>query len=147
MKKLLAILGLLFILSPSPGLCSGGPQDWALKAIILPETPSIYDSIDILSSATSGCGPVTIEGSFFQKNGTDLTLNLDFKIGISQVITPWSYTESIGTLHAGIYDLTVIANYDYSDFTASEEYFTSFEVVPEPAAIVLLCFGWMLIRA
>jgi hypothetical protein len=68
-------------------------------------------------------------------------------VGYLTVITPWSHAENIETLPIGTYDLAVTAYYDYGGFTASENYFTSFEVVvPEPASILFLGFGGIILR-
>ena len=143
-KKLLLVFA-VFLSFQMTGF--SGSEDWALSVDILPEAPTIHDSIDIISSAIAGSGPVAVENTLFQYDGTNLTLDLYLNVGMFTVMTPWSYTETIGTLPAGTYDLTVTAYYDYSGFIDSEDYFTSFEVViPEPASLLLLAFGGVLIR-
>lgn len=136
---------IVFLVMTSWGL--GGSQDWDFKAILVPDNPTIYDSINITSSGIAGSGGVIVENTSFQIIGTDLTYEIFLKVGPLTVITPWSYTEDVGILPVGTYDLTVTAYYDYSGFTASEEYSTSFDVViPEPASIVLLGSGLVLSR-
>jgi len=121
-------------------------EGWALTVDILPGTPTIYDPINIISSGFAGAGPVDVENTLFQINEINLTLDVYLNVGYLTVITPWSYTEDIGALPAGTYNLTVTAYYDYSGFTASEESYTSFEVIiPEPASLLLLGFGGMLL--
>ncbi len=152
---MLRVLAIIFLAHSVNSFCAAvsindvleGPQDWALRAVVQPETPTIYDPISIISSATAGSGPVVVEQSLFQVNGSHLSLNLDVSVGALQVITPWSYTENIGTLPAGSYDLAVTADYYFAGWTNSEEYYTSFEVIPEPATILLLSCGVLCIRA
>lgn len=156
MKKsgMLRVLAIIFLAHSVNSFCAAvsidnvleGPQDWALRAVVQPETPTIYDPISILSNATAGSGPVEVEQSLFQVNGSHLSLNLDVKVGMLQVVTPWSYTENIGTLPAGSYDLAVTADYYFAGWTNSEEYYTSFEVIPEPASILLLLAGVSVMR-
>jgi hypothetical protein len=136
---------IVFLVMTSWGF--GGSQDWDFKAILVPDNPTIYDSINITSSGIAGSGGVIVEDTSFQIIGTDLTYEIFLKVGPLTVITPWSYTEDVGILPVGTYDLTVTAYYDYGGFTASEEYFTSFEVViPEPASIFLLGAGLIFCR-
>ena len=112
----------------------GGPEDWALSVVIQPETPTIYDSIEIISTGVRGSGPVTVENTFFQIDEAALTLDIFLNVGFLTVVSPWHYTENIGTLPAGVYDLTVTA---YADYGPPETCFTSLNVVvPKPTITV-----------
>jgi len=143
-KKLFLVF-VLFLAFQTTGF--SGPEEWALSVEIRPEIPTIYDPIDILSSGVAGSGPVDVENTLFQIDGTNLTWDIYLNVGFLTVITPWSHTENIGTLPVGTYDLAVTAYYDYGGFTSSEEFFTSFEVVvPEPASILLLGCGGIFLR-
>ncbi len=112
----------------------GSPEDWALSVVIKPETLTIYDSIEIISTGVRGSGPVTVENTFFQIDEAALTLDIFLNVGFLTVVSPWHYTENIGTLPAGVYDLTVTA---YADYGPPETFFTSLNVVvPEPTITV-----------
>ena len=120
----------------------GGPEDWALNVVIQPETPTIYDSIEIISTGVRGGGPITVENTFFQIDEAALTLDIFLNEGFLTVVSPWHYTENIGSLPAGVYDLTVTAYDDYGPETS----FTSFEVVvPEPTTLSFLMLGSILV--
>jgi hypothetical protein len=95
-----------------------------------------------------GCPNMTFLGAGFNQSGMSLTLMLDFNrfavVGDPIFNSYWYWHEAIGTLPAGVYDLTIQA-WDYLAPTytviLSDEYFTSFQVVPEPSTIGLLGLG------
>ncbi len=123
-KNLFVVFAGLFLLLQTAGF--GGPEDWALSVVIQPETPTIYDSIEIISTGVRGSGPVTVENTFFQIDEAALTLDIFLNVGFLTVVSPWHYTENIGTLPGGVYDLTVTA---YADYGPPETFFTSLNVV------------------
>ncbi len=90
-----------------------------------------------------GSGGVTITNTDFSVNGNSLTLDIYLDLGFATVVTPWSYSKLIGTLPADTYNLTVwrfLPSY-YPPNIIVSSYSTSFEVVPEPATLLLLVFG------
>ena len=105
---------------------------------ISPVIPKISDEITINIFGREGSGPVSIDGSYFERQGTILQLDIFLNVGFFAVMTPWSHSQNIGTLPAGTYNLTV-KTYELPNLTNT--YSTSFEVVPEPSTILLLALG------
>ena len=140
-KKGFFLVFVLFLAFQMTGF--SGPEEWALNVDIQPETPTINDSINIISSGVRG-SDVYFENSFFEIYGTSLALDIYLHEGFLTVVTPWSHTENIGTLPAGTYDLTVTV---YADYSPPEVGITSFDVVvPEPATFCFLALGTILTR-
>ena len=107
---------------------------------ITPEVPNTSDNITIFVSGVQSAGPVEITNSEFLIDDTSLELDLFLDVGLLQVVTPWNYFEDIGTLPAGTYDLLVKT--DQPAFSDPEDsYSITFEVVPEPASLLLIAFG------
>jgi hypothetical protein len=115
-----------------------------------PMEPTYIEMITIVSSGLGYSGPIWIDDSDFRMEDTSLELDIFFTLGPYAWVTPWSYSEIIGTLPANDYDLVVRA-YNYSLLTKTYElddtYLTGFTVVPEPATILLLTTGAIWIRA
>jgi hypothetical protein len=110
---------------------------------IVPSLPTPLDVISIDISGVESTGPVFITDTDFRQDGTLLELDIFLDVGFAAVVTPWSHTENIGTLSAGLYDLTVRT---VEDSVVSDTYSTSFEVVPEPATLILLALGSLISR-
>lgn len=110
---------------------------------LIPQQPTINDIITIVTSGIEGGRPVVIEGSNFERNGTSLQLDIDLFVGPYAMVTPWSHSEVIGTLSAGLYDLTVRT---FEDTDVLDTYLYEFEVTPEPATVLLLVLGAIGIR-
>lgn len=132
--KAIKILSLVFLLIITPNELKASIDD----VYITPETPIPTDIITINVLGTESTGAVLILNSEFQKDDTDLSLDVFLDVGHFQVITPWDHTEIIGTLPYDTYDLTVNA---YINDSLAYTHITSFEVVPEPASILLFTFG------
>jgi len=100
-----------------------------------PNEPTDIEVITIVASGLGYSGPIWIDDSVFQMEGTSLELDIFFTLGPYAWVTPWSYSEGIGMLPADFYDLTVRA-YSYSQLTKtyelSDTYLTGFTVVPGP---------------
>ena len=112
---------------------------------INPLAPTQFDPIEVITDGIETAGPVFINNAVFNVNGNNLQLDIHLEVGVLAVITPWSYTHNIGTLHVGTFDLTVNAIDDYTLFNTGT-YTTSFEVVPEPASILMLAIGALFCR-
>jgi len=59
------------------------------------------------------------------------------------MVTPWNYSENMGALSNGQYELNVN---EYFDETLIQTYPLSFEVILEPASLLLLSIGSIGIR-
>lgn len=107
---------------------------------IVPAEPT---PLDVITIDIDGSSTRIFEGvvwtEFFQISQY-LFLDLYCDPGVLMTPSTWSYSESIGTLSAGVYDLTVNA-YLYTSGDLDTTYETSFTVVPEPASIILLGLG------
>jgi len=113
---------------------------------IVPEVPTLTDVITIVTFGQEGSGPVAIDGSDFLINGTSLELDIYLNVGFSTVVTPWSHPEDIGTLPAGMYDLTV-RTFVLPEITEiADTYSVTFDVVPEPATVCLFGLGGLILR-
>ncbi|MCK4958648.1 MAG: PEP-CTERM sorting domain-containing protein [Planctomycetes bacterium] len=112
---------------------------------VTPTDPMAWDDITIVTSGGEPDYPVEVLSSEFRINGNQLELDLDLSVGLSPAGTPWSYSEGIGTLAPGVYDLTVTSYYNKISYDPSS-YSYSFEVVPEPVTAVLLGAGLLGVR-
>ena len=115
---------------------------------IVPTIPAISDSISIMAYGVEGSGGVEINDTVFTIDGYSLQLDMYLNVGICQVATPWSYTEDIGILAAGSYEL-IVNRYLPSYFPPPiiHSYTTDFTVVPEPGTLAIFGFGLPLLRA
>ena len=112
---------------------------------ILPELPKLDDAITISVSGVEPYGGVRITDSIFNIDGTSLGFDLYLTLGVAPVITPWSYSEDIGSLPIGIYDLTINTIVELEPFR-NDTFFTAFEVVPEPSTFLFLTLGTVALR-
>jgi hypothetical protein len=110
-----------------------------LNVNIFPEVPTMFDEITIITSGAESQGGVLIDSTNFNREGTLLRLDIFLVVGDLAVFTPWSHPENIGTLPAGMYDLTV-QTFENTDIT--DAYSMSFEVTPEPSTLILLLLGF-----
>jgi len=134
-RKIVKVIALIII------ICFTTSVDAMIKDIeIVPILPTPLDDISIVSSGEEGSGPVEIVDSVFSVDENSLQLNIYLEVGFAMVVTPWSYTENIGTLPAGVYDLTVNTIVELEPFR-NDTSFTTFEVVPEPGTLVLFGLG------
>ncbi|MCK5581435.1 MAG: PEP-CTERM sorting domain-containing protein [Candidatus Omnitrophica bacterium] len=111
---------------------------------VTPENPTISDSIEINVFATLPYGEVPYSTEvIIYDNKVDLDITFG-GYGLPAV-TSWHHTENIGTLDIGTYDLVVTTS-DTTKPGWDDTYSTSFEVVPEPATLLLFGLGGILIR-
>ena len=116
-------------------------QDFSMS----PEWPTPSDVILLEASGTNNVGTWEYQGSSFTQTDNSLQWDIHFWQGnpATMVITDWSYGDDIGPLSAGTYDLTVrtIVEDQLFGVFVDDTYATSFDVVPEPAALALLALG------
>ena len=110
---------------------------------IVPSLPTPLDVIFINVLGEENTGDVFIVDTDFRQDGMSLELDISLDVGPFTVVTPWSHTENIGTLSIGFYDLTVRT---WEESIETDTYSTSFEVVPEPATILLFTLGGIYLR-
>ena len=95
-----------------------------------PPAPTIADPIVIHVSGQAPSGPVEELAAQFAKLDHELRLDLSMRLGFLTVITPWSWSEPIGMLPAGDYEL--VTSVDAGDPGYNPTARTKFTVVPEP---------------
>jgi hypothetical protein len=131
------ILTVVIILSCFTGMVRAG----ITYAYIVPEFPTVSDDITIFVEGIESSGPVNIYDSEFNRIDNNIDYNLYLTAGFLTVISPWEYSENIGSLSPGTYDLNVNL-YVTSLPEYSHTYSFSFEVVPEPTSLVFLTIGY-----
>jgi hypothetical protein len=139
MKKVAAIIIAILLISSSTA------QAEITDVFIFPEEPIEIDPITIITSGVENYGGVRINSSSFLIDGSSLELDIFLDLGRLDVQTPWSYSEDIGALLMGTYDLTVNTIFESEPYR-NDSYYTTFEVTPEPATILLFAMGAIAIR-
>ncbi len=109
---------------------------------VTPTEPTVWEGISVVTSGIAPRGGVTLTGTDFRINGSQLELDLNLHLGLLTRETPWTFSEGVGSLTAGSYDLTVTAYYNLIVLDPSV-YSYSFEVVPEPVTAMLLGTGFL----
>lgn len=116
-----------------------------------PLLPTVFDSITIktfIDFDLIAYPQMVFDTSDFEQSGMSLQLDLHFYedgMGMgTPLVTP--LLEPIGMLTEGFYDLTVRAYVSPDPISMvlpslSDEYFTSFQVIPEPTTLLLLGFA------
>ena len=136
-------LKLLFVLVAMSGVAGMGMAS-ITDVEILPETLTIYDSLNILVSGVENFS-INISDSLLTVDNTSIELDIYLQEGMLPVVTQWSHSEELGLLSIGIYDLTVnTINEMEPDF--DDTYYTSFEVIPEPTTALLLGSAFIILR-
>jgi len=111
---------------------------------IQPLAPTFNDDISVLVSGEENFN-VSVSESFLIIDGTLLELDIHLQEGMMPVVTQWSHTEGVGILPVGTYNLTV-NTWIATSPAFNDTYYTSFEVVPEPATALLFSLGLFCIR-
>lgn len=112
---------------------------------MFPQEPLETDIItfDIFGQASSKPSQVTYDE--FTQNGTSLQLDLYIEMGMLPAVSDWTYSKDISPLSAESYTLEVRAFDNYSGIL-QDTYNLDFTVVPEPATILILGFGAVLVK-
>ena len=118
-------------------------QATIVDVTIEPEEPMETDIISIFVSGEDTCS-VSVTDSFLIIEGSSVELDIYLNVGMMPVVTPWIHTEEIGYLSSGIYELTVNSVYD-DIFPDPDNYVTTFEVIPEPATVLLFGIGGLVL--
>ena len=139
MKRKLVTFTILSII-----LCLSTPSFCSINNVYVnPHSPYFWESISIEVFGVEGSKPILVEDTDFRRNGTSLEFDISLYVGPWQVVTNWSYYEDIGTLPTGNYDLVVRT---IEDNIVTDTHQTSFEVIPEPATLLLLAMGAFVLR-
>ncbi len=121
-----------------------------------PLLPTVFDSITIktfIDFDLIAYPQMESGNSYFEHSGMSLQLDLYFYedgMGMgTPIVSP--LLEPIGMLTEGFYDLAVRAYVSPNPIALvlpelSDEYFTSFQVTPEPATLILFALGGLMLR-
>ncbi len=149
MKKngMLRVLAIIFMAHSVNSFCAAVSID---DVQISPDNPSIYDIITIETEGSIPGGGIAFDESIFAQDAYALQLDLYFTAQTgTQIPKPWFHNEEIGILSQGSYDLSVQSYRrisDMTDYILQDTYSTNFEVIPEPASILLLLAGMPLLK-
>ena len=112
-----------------------------------PDPLTIDQPITITVSGNIGSLLIPIEDSvIFNDHLIQIDLTFDFSVVALPAAGSWIHSVNIGTLPAGFYDLTVrILGEPIPEFDDIFE--TSFEVIPEPASLLLLSLAGLKVLA
>ena len=139
---MLRVLAIIFLAHSVNSFCAAVTIN---NVQISPDNPSIYDIITIETDGSIPGGGIALDESVFTQDEYALQLDLYYTDTFGPHIPqPWFHDEEIGILSQGSYDLSVQV---YWRVTATADYFlhdaysTNFEVVPEPATLLLLLAG------
>ncbi len=113
------------------------------EVAISPSEPSISDIITINIWGVERQGPVDIESYHYEKQENALLLDINLKLGFLFMVSGWSFQKEIGSLPIGTYNLTVRT---FEGTINADTHLVSFEVVPEPATILLLGLGCIFLK-
>ena len=111
-------------------------------AYTIPSQPATTDPITIVAYGQVGYINTPIDHTDFYMADTSLQLDIffDFSETLLPMVAPWSHSEPIGMLSEDSYTLTV-RTFEWPVIVIADTYLTSFEVVPEPATVLLLGLG------
>lgn len=112
---------------------------------VQPELPGISDIVNIEIDGTANYYPSWVDHYDYSQDLTSLDLDLYVDAGYFTAFSNWSYSQQIGTLAPGDYVLTVRA-FSHDEGILRDTSVTEFTVVPEPAAILLVGIGAIVIR-
>jgi hypothetical protein len=112
--------------------------------LIQPANPTFSDDISVLVFGEES-GSMGIVDSILTMEDMSIELDIYIELGFSPVVTPWTHSENIGMLSIGTYDIMVNMLVDTRP-DLNDTFTTSFEVVPEPATVLLVSTGVLYIR-
>jgi len=142
-RKILKVITLTIIMCFST---SSGTSVWIDSVDVIPWQPLETDVITLDITGRASSSPSEVEYDQFTQNGTSLQLDLYVDMGITTMISDWTYSKNILPLSAGTYTLEV-RGFDYLLGTLQSTYpAVEFTVVPEPTTIALLGLGLLIVR-
>jgi hypothetical protein len=136
--KIIALLIMIFSTSDATAI-------WIDSVDVIPEQPLEIDIITFDIFGTASGRPSQVAYDQFTRDGTSLQLDLYVDVGVMPAFSNWTYSKQIQPLQPTTYSLTVRAFDNYSG-TLQDTYPVDFTVVPEPATILLLGFGAVLVK-
>ena len=144
MKKITIFSFFVFIVFTNKSSCQIISID---DVEIIPSQPLPHENITIQVTGTLTHGGPQFDDSVFTIDNNNLQLDIFFTEGVGPAIpVPWSHDEEIGTLSPGSCDLLLQAYWRSSiegNYILHDTYSTDLNVIPEPAAFLLLSCGYI----